>query len=257
MDNKSYRLRELINSRTGRSLVVDTSSGLWLGTLPGLEHFSEAIAPLLPLLDGVVASPGQARYLMNRTRGDAALLVCADWSNAFRGEEFVLPPEKIFYLPLLEPVDAQNIGANALVTHFLLGHEEQIEADCLKRVVSLALEGSPLGMPLIVDVQPIGSRVVLMSKAIELGVSYSLESGADGVAVPWPGAASFTTIKKMLGDLPVWVKASSLDAGAPQMKEALDLGAVGLWLNEAVFTSPDPKSVVQALSELVHAPVEA
>ena len=256
MDNKTYRLRELLNPKTGCSLVADTSSGLWLGTLPGLERFSAALTPLLALLDGVVASPGQMRQLLNRTRQDAALLVCADWSNAARGSEFVLPPEKTFYLPLLNPADALDVGANAMVTHFLLGYEEQIEADCLKRVVSLALNGSPLGIPLIVDVQPIGPRVVLMSKAIELGVSYSLEGGADGVAIPWPGVASFVTIKKMLGDLPVWIKAGSQAAGVSELQEALDLGAAGVWLDESVFASPDPKAAVQALHDRVHAPVE-
>jgi len=252
MDNKSYRLRELMNPKTGRSLILDTSTGLWLGTQPGLEQYAAAVSPLLPLLDGIVASPGQAPRLMDRTREQAGLLVCADWSNAFRGGDFVLPPEKIIYLPLLEPQDAQAIGASALVSHLLLGHEEQVEADCLKRVVHLALEGSPLGMPLIVDVQPIGPRVVLHSKAVELGVSYSLEGGADGVVIPYPGAASFETIKKMLADLPVWIKPAGWDARSAELQEALTLGAAGLWLDERLFASPDPQARLLSLRSRVH-----
>ena len=61
-------------------------------------------------------------------------------------------------------------------------------------------------MPLIVNVHPIGPRVVLRSKAIELGVSYALEGGADGVAIPWPGGASFVDIQTMAAEVPVWVK---------------------------------------------------
>ena len=166
-----------------------------LGALPGLEHFEEAVRSLLPLLDGIVTSPGQARKLGSRTRQDAALLIRADWTNALRGQDFVLPPETIQYVPLLGPTDALDLGANALVMHFILGHEEEIETRCLQRVVNLALEGLNLGMPLLVDVQPIGPRVVLMNKAIELGVSYALEGGADGVIVPWPGTQSFKTIQ--------------------------------------------------------------
>lgn len=255
MNNKRYRMRELVDPNGGRSLVVDTSNGLMLGTLPGLENFSPAVQPCLPLLDGIVTSPGQARNLGTRTRQDAALLVRADWTNALRGDDFVLPPEKIAYIPLLEPADALDLGANALVVHFILGHEEEIEAQCLQRTVDLALEGLSLGMPLIVDVQPIGPRVVLRNKAIELGVSYALEGGADGIVVPWPGVDSFKIIQAMCVDLPVWVKPDSLELEAPELAMALDLGAVGFWLDERIFALEDPRDTLQSLKNLVHVAV--
>jgi DhnA family fructose-bisphosphate aldolase class Ia len=257
MEHKQYRLKELLNPGDERSLVVDSSNGLALGALPGLEHFSEALNPLLPLLDGIITSPGQARNLGIRTRKDAALLVRADWTNALRSDDFVLPSENIEYLPLLDVGDALDLGANALVMHFILGHEEEIEAQCLKRAVSLALDGLSQGMPLIVDVQPIGPRVVLLNKAIELGVSYALESGADGIAIPWPGTASFKTIQAMCSGLPVWVKPASLEAEAPELAEALELGAVGFWLDERIFVDDDPAVTLQALQALVHTPAEA
>lgn len=256
MNNKLYRLRELFNPNTGRSLVVDTSNGLSLGALPGLEHFEAAVNPVLPLVDGIVTSPGQSRNLGMRTRQEAALIIRADWTNALRGEDFVLPPEKVNYLQLLDPADAMDIGANAMVMNFLLGHQEDIEAQCLKQVVHLSLEGFKIGMPLIVDVQPIGPRVVLMSKAIELGVSYALEGGADGIAVPWPGEASFETILKMADEVPVWVKPGSPDAKASDTKTALSLGGTGLWLSEAAFAVDDPQSTLASFASMLHKPVE-
>jgi DhnA family fructose-bisphosphate aldolase class Ia len=255
MNSKQYRISELLNPADGRSLVVDTSKSLMLGALPGLEHFEEAVRSLLPLLDGIVTSPGQARKLGPRTRQDAALLIRADWTNALRGQDFILPPETIQYVPLLGPTDALDLGANALVMHFILGHEEEIETRCLQRVVNLALEGLNLGMPLLVDVQPIGPRVVLMNKAIELGVSYALEGGADGVIVPWPGTQSFNTIQGMCNGLPVWVGPGNLAPDNPEMIEALQLGACGLWLDERIFAAADPVAVLKAFNVLVHAPV--
>jgi len=255
MNNKLYRLRELVNPADGRSLVVDTSNGLVLGALPGLEQFTESVCPLLPLLDGIVTSPGQARNLGTRTRQEAALLLRADWTNALRGDDFVLPPENIQYIPLLDPADALDLGASALVMHFILGHEEEIEAQCLQRVVSLALEGLNLGMPLIVDVQPIGPRVVLLNKAIELGVSYAIEGGADGIVIPWPGAQSFENIQAMSTSLPVWVKPGWLDPDGPEMAEALQLGAAGFWLDESLFAVDDPAAVLEAIKARLHAPV--
>jgi DhnA family fructose-bisphosphate aldolase class Ia len=156
MDSKSYRLREFIRPDDGRSLVVDASAGLSLGALPGLEQFQEAVKPILPLVDGIVASPGQARRLARRTRSEAALLLRADWTNALRGPGFVLPPEITSHVNLLDPSDALDLGASALVLYFLLGHEEHIEAGCLQKTVQLALQGSRVGLPLVLTCSLLG-----------------------------------------------------------------------------------------------------
>ena len=246
-----YRLREFIPPTDGRSVVIDTSAGLMLGALPGLERFADAITPILPHVDGVVTSPGHARYLAQRTRQDAALLVRADWTNGLRSDDFVLPPETVHDVTLIDAGAALDLGASAAVIHFLLGYTESIEADCLKRTVSLALDGAEKGLPLLLDVQVTGPRVVLRNKAIELGVSYGLEGGASGIVVPWPGTASFQTIMTMSGDVPVWIKDDS-DPDSATTREALDLGAVGVWLGSDVFASPDPVAVAQAFRALVH-----
>jgi DhnA family fructose-bisphosphate aldolase class Ia len=252
VNSKAYRMREFVRPSDQRSLIVDTSAGLSLGPLPGLEDFSAAVMPLLPLADGIVTSPGQSRRLSGRTRGDAALLVRGDWTNALRGPDFPLPPETISRVPLLTPQEALDLGASALVVHFLLGHEEEIEAGCLRSTVQLALEGNRVGMPLIVDVQPIGPRVVLRNKAIELGVSYALEGGADGAAIPWPGEASLMTIMEMAAGMPILIKPSSLEAAEEELAQALALGASGLWLGADLFARPDPADVVSRLRGLVH-----
>jgi DhnA family fructose-bisphosphate aldolase class Ia len=257
MDSKMYRLREFINPADGCSLILDTSAGLSLGPLPGLEHFSAAVGPVLSLVDGLITSPGQASKLAGRTRQDTALLVRADWTNALRGPDFVLPPEMISHIPLLAPQEALDLGASALVVYFLLGHEEHIEAGCLRTMVQLAIMGRQVAMPLVVDVQPIGPRVVLRNKAIELGVSYALEGGADGVVVPWPGRASFETIRTMAAERPVWIKPKTLEGAKAELAEALEVGATGLWLGAEVFAQPDPAAILQTFAIQVHRPISA
>jgi DhnA family fructose-bisphosphate aldolase class Ia len=256
MMSKRYRLGDLFDPEDGRSLVVDTSNGLSLGALPGLEDYAAAVAPVLPLADGIVASPGQSRHLHGRSRQDAGLIVCGDWTNAFRGPDFVLPPEHIHIIPLINAADALDLGANALVTHFLLGHEEAIDAQCMRRVVGLAMEGAACGMPLIVNVHPIGPRVVLRPKAIELGVSYALEGGADGIAIPWPGGASFVDIQTMAAEVPIWVKPQSLAAGSPEINEMIAAGVTNFWLDERVFALDDAALAVSAFTGRVHEAVE-
>jgi DhnA family fructose-bisphosphate aldolase class Ia len=254
MSSKTYRLREFINPSDGRSLVVDASAGLSLGPLPGMEEFIPAVQPVLPLVDGLVASPGSASKLTGRTRSEGALLVRSDWTNALRGPDFVLPADTISHIPLLDPSDALDLGASALVIYFLLGFEEQIEAGCLRNTVQLALEGTQVGMPLIVDVQPIGPRVVLLSKAIELGVSYALEGGADGVSVPWTGRESFQNILTMAAGAPIWIKPSALENAQTELGDALQMGGAGIWLDQGLFALPDSKAQLEAYLAQIHTP---
>lgn len=252
MESKTYRLRELVNPIDGHSLVVDASAGLSLGPLPGLENFGLAVQEVLPLVDGLIASPGQVDHLAGRTREDGALLVRGDWTNALRGSDFVLPPEHISYLSLLSPSDALDLGASALVVYFLLGFEEQIEAQCLRNTVQLALDGSRVGMPIIVDVQAIGPRVVLQSKAIELGVSYALEAGADGIAVAWPGEESFKTIIEMSSGVPVWVKPLVLPCDEHEIEKLLELGGSGIWLDQSLFVVETIPQLLEVINEKIH-----
>ncbi|MFN2103337.1 MAG: hypothetical protein ACK2UJ_00595 [Candidatus Promineifilaceae bacterium] len=252
MISKRYRMHELFNPGDGRSLVLDTSGGLSLGALPGLEDYKEAVTAVLPVVDGVVASPGQSRSLMSRSRTDAGLLISGDWTNAFRGAEFVLPPEHINYIPLIDAADALDLGANALVMHFLLGHDEEIDAACMRRVVHLAMEGATVGMPLIVNIHPIGPRVVLRSKAIELGVSYAIEGGADGIAIPWPGGASFVDVQTMTAEVPVWVRPQTADPASSEIDEMLAAGVSNLWLGESLFAEEDPVHTAEAFAARVH-----
>jgi len=252
MESKSYRIREFIPTIDNRSLVVETSSGLSLGPLPGLENFVKAVTPILSIVDGVVVSPGEARKLLGRTRQEAALLMRGDWTNALRGEDFVLPPETIYYLPLLTPQEARDMGASALVMYFLLGFEEHIEANCLRTIVQFSIQGGQVGIPLIVDVQPIGERVALRPKAIELGVSYALEGGADGVVIPWCNRESLETILKMAYGTPIWIKPTTLEDSMEELSESLELGGVGLWLKEEIFAQPSPDLLLQAFRAKVH-----
>jgi DhnA family fructose-bisphosphate aldolase class Ia len=140
--------------------------------------------------------------------------------------------------------------------YFILGHTEEIEAQCMKRVVHLAIEGLRLGMPMIVDVHPIGPRVVLTNKAIELGVSYAIEGGADGIVVPWPGAESFETILNMCGNTPVWVKLEKFSADADELSKVLQLEAAGFWLTESILSASDPAAVLKSIQARVHLSVE-
>lgn len=239
MNNPDYRLKEFLPDSQQPALLLDASAGLALGALPGLENFETGVRPRLPSLDGLVCSPGQLRRLTGLTRVDGALLVRMDWTNTLRGETFPLSPEKATYTSILEPEDALAMGASGMVTSFLLGYEEAIEAACLKATVQLALTGRDLGIPLVVEICPRGPRISLPGKAVELGASFALESGADVIVVPDPGPDSLKTIAAMLS-VPWLFKPASIGATAAVWEIAFGLGAAGLWLDHTSLRSDLP-----------------
>jgi len=253
MKGIAYRLLELFDPLDQRGLFIDTSAGAVLGVIPGLEDFSQAAGSMLPWIDGLVCSPGQMRRLRKRTQHEAALLVRVDWSNALRGMDFVLPPTEIHHMPILKPQDALDLGAAAMVATFLLGYEEDIEAACMINTVQYGLEGKDIGLPLVVEVDISGPRVSLANKAVELGVSYALEGGADVIVLPYPGKKSLESIAAMVS-VPWLVKPTSLEAAETELTEALALGASGFWSTHTVFNLPDPLGTVKSWREHLRTP---
>jgi len=261
MDGKQYRLRDFIRPEDGHCLVIDASGGLALGALPGLEDFTTAARSVLTTVDGLVCSPGQLRRIADRARGEASLMVRMDWTNTVRASDFVLPLTTTQRVPLLTAQDALDLGATAMVSSFLLGYEEPIEAACLRTTAQWAMDGNRLGLPLIVHVQADGPRVAIHDKAIELGASYALEGGADVVVVPYPGKKSLGNIAAFVS-VPWLLKPSHLDAerATAELDEALSLGGAGLWLDHGVFALSNTVDVLQEFAARLHAlrmPVKA
>jgi len=253
MNGIEYRLREIIRPQDGRSLIVDTSSGLALGALPGLENFEQGVHPALALVDGLVCSPGQLRRFLKLRRDAASLLVRVDWTNTLRGEGFVLPSTDPHRVAILSAQDALELGAVAMVGTFLLGYEEEIEASCMRSMVEWAMGGKAIGMPLIVEVRTTGPHIALPGKAIELGASFALEGGADGIIIPYPGTRSLETIAAFVS-VPWLLRPTGLDTATTELKEALGLGATGLFLDHRVFGIAEPATTLTSFKAMLHQP---
>ena len=245
MNGIQYRLNEFLSKQAGSSLLVDASAGLVLGALAGLEIFVKGVRPILPLVNGIVCSPGQLSRLDHLQKSDAGLLVRMDWNNTLRSTDFVIPAALTQRVQILTAQDAVDLGAVGMVNTFLLGYEEEIEAACLKSTVQLALAGKALGIPLVVEVQTTGDRVSLPGKAIELGASYALEGGADVIVLPYPGPKSLAMIGQFVS-VPWLLKPTRLSQAERELQEALDQGAAGLWLDHALFEASNPSALLQS-----------
>ncbi len=233
--------------------LLDTSGGLSLGALPGLEEFGQAIPKILPGLDGLICSPGQLRRLSSTTVSGTKLFVRMDWTNILRDANFPLPPHTPVHLSILDPQDAVALAASGMVVDLLLGYEDAIEAHCLKLIVQLALAGRELELPLIVEVRTSGPNVAAMDKAIELGASLAQEGGADTIIVSNPGLDSLKNIAAML-TVPWLLKPSSAKTDLTDCEAAFDLGAAGIWLDHTWLATYLPiNELVRQLNTLAQA----
>jgi len=77
-------------------------------------------------------------------------------------------------------------------------------------------------------------------------------SGADGVAVPWPGEESFQSIIAMAAGMPIWLKPSKLPEQDDELEQVLDLGGIGLWLNDQLFAAEDPIRRLETINSQIH-----
>ena len=248
---KTLRLAEFWQEEK-QSILADISLPGALGPMPGLEVPAEAVRALAPLVEGLIVNPGVAEAQADAFAGKlgAAPLVRLDWSNAQRPADFVLPPTHIHRIALGTAADALALGACGVVVSFLLGYDEDFEARNVQAISFLSRECESLSMPLMVDVRPIGPKVepAKFDSAVQLGVSFMVEGGADALSIPLISAPAL----KLLLDfspVPLFLQVesaaalSSDDAGA--LVDALELGCAGLVLGSRALAQPT-QAVAQA-----------
>ena len=256
---KALRLSEFIDPKDGKAVIVAADRGLMLGPITGLTDLEKTIRMAVNSgVDAVVLSPGQVGQMIHHFKGKKApaLLVRADWTNAFRGESFILPAKEIKRVTIIDAKDAVTLGASAVIAFFCVGYEED-EAHNLESVAMLARSCDHLGMPLIVESIPIGERVTEKNfvDCVDLAMRMAVEAGADAIAAPYTGDVK--SFRKVIdaAKVPVFV----LDIEVPPAQdlfravtEALEAGAAGVIASTSVFQAMNPDETVETLVDIIH-----
>mgnify|MGYP005842408507 CR=1 FL=1 len=229
-----------------KSLLADISLPGALGPLPGMETPAEAVKALAPRVDGLIVNPGVAETFADAFVGKlgAAPLVRLDWTNAVRPADFVLPPAHVRRIALGAAEDALELGACAAVASFLLGYDEDFEAASIQSISFLARACERLSLPLLVDLRPIGPKIepAKFDSAVQLGVSFMVEGGADAISIPLPRKTPALKLLLDFSPAPLFLQvedAAALkheDAGA--YLAALEIGCAGLALDSRALADP-------------------
>ena len=258
---KTLRLSRILNPNDNRAVVVAADHGMMLGSIRGVTDLEKTVRSVIEGgADAVLLSLGQASRISHLFHGrKSALLVRADWTNAFRDKTYSLPARSIKHKAVASARDAVALNASGIVTYFFLGYgEDKDEAQDLELISIFARECNEVGLPLVVEPIPMGERVTGANFADLVGISIRMmvEVGADAIKAPYTGdVESFRRILESAG-VPVLIlggaKAKSLRDALEVVNEALDAGAAGVVFGRQVIQASDPASVVEAIQAVVH-----
>jgi len=259
---KTIRLSKILDPSDGRGVVVAADHGFMLGSIHGVENLEKTLSRVVEgKPDAVLVSPGQAARLnyLFHGRDAPALLVRADWTNAFRDKTYTLPARTVHRRAVAAAKDAVSLGASGIVTYYFMGHsDDEREAENFQLMASFARECDKVGLPFIVEPLPMGERVTGANFAdlAIAAVRIASEVGADAIKAVYTGdIETFSRVVKAAG-VPVLIlggaKAKTLRDALEIVDEALEAGASGVVYGRQVLQAPDPAQFVRSVRAVVH-----
>lgn len=258
---KILRLSKIVNPNDGKAVVVAADHGFMLGPIEGVRNLEKTLRSVIrggP--DAVLLTPGQAALLNHLFHGrkSPALLVRADWTNAFRTKKYTLPARDIERTVTATAKDALALGASGIVTYYFVGCPDETEARSYKLMATFAKECNEVGLPLIVEPLAMGERVTGANFAdlVATTVRIAVEAGADAIKTQYTGdVESFKKVVKAAG-VPVLIlggaKARTMRDALEVVVEALEAGASGVVYGRQVIQAPDPAGFVATVRAVVH-----
>jgi len=256
---KSLRLSQIIDPRDGKSLVLEADQGLTLGPIPGIEDLNAVLKKVRDKVDAVVLSQGQVGRLVDVFKGkDApALIIRADWTNAFRDDESVLPAREIRYVLSTHVEDALMLGASGVVSYLFVGYDnDEDEANNIKSLAKLARECEEFGVPLIVESLPIGRRVTKENylDCVKLAARISVETGADAIVTPYLENVDLIHEITELTKAPTFVLEGKTPANVlvDGLNKMVQAGIAGVVVGRRTLQSSDLPKLLDDLNKLIH-----
>ncbi len=259
---KEVRLSRIIDPTDDRAVVIASDHGYMLGPIRGVIDLEKTIRSVADGgADGVLLSPGQAGKIghLFRGRSSPAMLVRADWTNAFRSKTYTLPSRHVQHKYMTSPKQAMALGADAIVIYFFVGYAEDAEeAQHVSKVARFARECDEIGMPFIVEPIPLGERITgaNYNELVKISIRMSAELGADAIKAPYTNDVDFYSEVVRSAGIPILIlggaKSKTLRDALEVVQEALEAGATGTVFGRNVVQARDPGQMVRAICQVVH-----
>ncbi|RLF03397.1 MAG: hypothetical protein DRK00_08860 [Thermoprotei archaeon] len=260
---REIRLSRILDPSDGRAVVVAADHGLMLGPIPGAAELEKTLRKVVRgKPDAVLLSPGQIKRLYHLFKGRTApaVLMRADWTNAFRDRTYTLPARSIAFSQISDVKRALALGASGIVTYFFVGYDdENLESHHFELMANFARECERAGMPLIVEPLPRGPRATKTNYVdlIVMGVRLAVEAGADALKAPYTGDPdTFRRVIRAAAGTPVLIlggyRAKSLRDLLEVVEEVVSVGGSGVVFGRNVLQADDPARLLSQIRAIVH-----
>ncbi len=259
-----YRLKRLLNPRSGRCLDVAVDHGFFNegSFLGGIENMEQAVRTLVEAApDAIQLTIGQAKLLQSVPgRQKPSLVLRTDVANVY-GRSL---PRTLFSQMIESPVEqALRLDAACVVVNlFQIPDEPEVAGECIANILRIKPECERWGMPLMIeplvfrpnseaggymvdgDVEKI---VPLVRQAVELGADLIKADPTDDVSV-------YHRVVEA-GRVPVLVRGGSKGETRiilERTKALLSQGVAGIVYGRNIIQHADPAGMTKALMRLVH-----
>ncbi|HET6408176.1 MAG TPA: aldolase [Chthoniobacteraceae bacterium] len=262
---KSFRLKRLFNSKSGRCFDVAVDHGFFNqpGFLDGIEDMAQVMRTLVEAgPDAIQLTTGQARHLQEIAgRQKPSLVLRTDVANIY-GREFPSAP----FSQMIEDAMLQAVrhdAAAVCVNLFQLPGAPEVHEQCVANILRLKPQADHYAMPMMVE--PLVLRpnkdsggyavdgdevkiVHLVRQAVELGADIIKADPTDDVNV-------YHRVVRAAGGVPVLVRGGGKVDDRTILERTAALlaqGAAGIVYGRNVIQHRSPAGITRALMAMVH-----
>ena len=236
------RLARIFNPQTARTVMLAVDHGYFQGPTTGLERIDLNILPLVPYADALMLTRGILRSTVPPTLTKPIVMRCSGGPSILKelsNEELAVDIE-----------DAIRMNVAVITIQVFIGGE--YETRSIHNMTKLIDMGLRYGIPTMA-VTAVGKDMARDAKYFRLACRICAELGAHIVKTYYV-PEDFETITASC-PVPIVMaggkKMAELDA-LTMAYNAVQQGAAGVDMGRNIFQSDAPKSMIQAVSKLVH-----
>jgi len=236
------RLANIINPKTGKTVMLAVDHGYFLGPTSGLEDIRKTIEPLVPHADTLMLTRGALRASVD-PEYDIPIVLRVSGGNSIVADD--LSNEDI----TVSMEDAIRLNVSGVALSIYVGSAYQHQT--LVNMAKLVDEATKYGIP-VLAVTAVGKEMTRDARYLSLACRIAAELGAHIVKTYY-----CDEFEKVINTCPVPV----VIAGGKKIeeKEALELafnaisrGAVGVDMGRNIFQSEAPVAMIKAVKQIVH-----
>jgi predicted phospho-2-dehydro-3-deoxyheptonate aldolase len=249
IDGKEIRMRRICDHKTGKFVLIPMDHGVTTGPIKGLANMRDTINKIAA---GGATAVGMHKGMVGTSLldagGDVGLILHISAST-------LVGPYPFAKIIVGTVEEALKVGADAVSVHINVGADT--ERDMLKDLGNISNACREWHVPLLAMMYSKGKK---MEESLDPGMVKHIarigaELGADVIKTDYPGDKE--TFREVVEGCPVPV----LIAGGPRansdlevlqmVRDAMDVGGMGVSMGRNVFQNDDVTGMVRALRKVI------